>query len=88
MNCIHENKVNKITECNIIHDILNTYKRNNVLNSHQYPILHGCMNTQKGRAEFKKFHILLDSRCSSKIIMITLITKLNTKIDTLIQWHT
>ena len=88
MNCIHENEVNKITECNLIHDIRNPYKLIKILNSHQSPILHGCMNIRKCRAKFKNFHILLDSRCSSTIIMIRIITKLNTKLDTMMQWHT
>ena len=26
MTCIHDNKVNNITECNLIHDIINTPK--------------------------------------------------------------
>ena len=39
MICIHENEVNKMTECNLIHDILNHSKRTKVLNIHQYPIL-------------------------------------------------
>ena len=88
MNCIHENKVNKITECNLIHDILNPYKNTTILNIHKYPILHGCMNTRKCRAKFKNFHILSDSRCSSTVITRRLITKLNTKIDTVMQCHT
>ena len=45
------------------------------------------MNTRKGRAKFKNFHILLDSRCSSTIIMRRLITKIITKIDTMMQCH-
>ena len=73
MNCIHENEVNKITECNLIHDILNTYKRTKVLNFHQYPILHGCMNTRKGRAKFNSFRILFYSGSSSTIVMRSLI---------------
>ena len=67
MTCIHENKVNKISEFNLLYDILNPYKRTKLLNSHYYPILHGCMNTQKGKAKFKYFWILLDSGCSSNI---------------------
>ena len=27
MTCINKNEVNKIAECNLIHDILNTYRR-------------------------------------------------------------
>ena len=46
------------------------------------------MNTHKGRVEFNNFKILLDSGCSSTIVMRRLIEKLNTKKDNLIQWHT
>ena len=49
MTRIHDNKVNKITECNLLHDIINTPKRTKNVNSHYSPILHGCMNTRKGR---------------------------------------
>ena len=45
MNCMHENEVNKIPECNLLHDIINTSKHTKNLNSHYYTILHGCMNT-------------------------------------------
>ena len=79
MTCIHRDKVNKITECSWIHDIINSYKLIKFLNSHQYPIMHVCMNTQKDRAKFKNFHILLDSRCTSMIIMRSLIANLNHK---------
>ena len=34
MICIHENEVDKIAECNLLHDILNPSKRAKVLNSH------------------------------------------------------
>ena len=69
MNCIHGNKVNKLAEFNLLHDILNPTKRNKHLNSHYSPILHGCMNTRKCKAKFKNFLILLDIGCSSMIIM-------------------
>ena len=49
MNCIHENKVNKISEWNLLLDILNPSKLNKNINSHYSRIIHGCMNTRKGR---------------------------------------
>ena len=55
MTCIHENERNKISECTLLYDILNPYKRNKIFNIHYYPIIHGCMNTHKGIANFKKF---------------------------------
>ena len=45
MICIHENEVNKIAECDLLHDILNPSKRTKHFNSRYYPIIHGCMNT-------------------------------------------
>ena len=34
MNCIHDNKVNKISECNLLHDIINPSKHTKNINSH------------------------------------------------------
>ena len=73
MTCIHENEVSKIFECNLLHDILNPFKRTKKLNIYYCAILHGCMNTWKGKAKLKNFRILLDSGCSSKIVMVRLI---------------
>ena len=55
MNCIHQNKVNKISECNLLHYMLNIPKCTKTLNSHYSSITHLCMNTQNGRARFKNF---------------------------------
>ena len=46
---IHNKKVNRISECNLLHAIINNRKHTINLNSHYYPILHGCMNTINGR---------------------------------------
>ena len=55
INCIHENEVNKISECNLLHDILNPSKHKKNTNSHYSPIVHGCMNTRRVGATFKIF---------------------------------
>ena len=34
MNCIHDNKGNKISEWNLLHDILKYYKRTKYINCH------------------------------------------------------
>ena len=52
---IHDNEVNIIAECNLLCDIINPPKRVKNMNSHYSPILHGCMNTRKGRVKFKNF---------------------------------
>ena len=70
MRCMHNNEVNNIAECNLLHGIINPPKGNKFLNNNYYPILHGCMNTRKLKAKFKNFFILLDIRCSSWIIMV------------------
>ena len=88
MTCINENKLNKTTECNLINDMLNPSKHTKFLNSHQSTILHGCMNTRKDREKCNNFHILMDSRRSSTIIMRRLITKINPKRYAVMQWHT
>ena len=82
---IHENKVNKISECNLLHDIINPSKCSKYINIYYSPIIDGCMNTRKSRAKFNKFRILLDSGCSSMIVMRRLITKLKSKEDDLTQ---
>ena len=46
MNFIHKKEINKTTELNLPHDILNYSKLTKKLNSHYYTILHGCMNTK------------------------------------------
>ena len=60
MNFIHDNEVNKISEYNLLHDILNPPKRNTNMNIHYSPILHGCMNAQKGRDFFSKSYWIVD----------------------------
>ena len=50
INGINENKLNIIAGFNLLHDILNSSKHTKNINSHYPPILYGCMNTQKGRA--------------------------------------
>ena len=88
MNNIHDNKVNIIVEFNLLHDILNTSEHTQNIKSHHFPILHGYMNTCRGRAKFQKFRIFLDNGCISKIIMRTLITTLKTKDDYMMQCYT
>ena len=80
MTCIHENEVNKISECNLLHDILNTSKRTKIFNIHYSPILHVCMDKRKGREKFKNFQILLCSGCSYKLLIGSLIKNLVLKI--------
>ena len=79
MNRIHDIKLNNISQCDLLYDIINPYKHTKSINSHYSPILHGCMITCRGISNFKNFRILLDSGCSSTILMRRLITKLNTK---------
>ena len=46
------------------------------------------MNTRKGRAEFKNFRILLDSGCSSTILIRRLVEKISPEKDSVMQWQT
>ena len=80
MTRIHDDKVNKIYECNLLDDIIISPKHTKTLNSHDSPILNGCMNIRKVRAKFKNFWILLDSGCSSKIVMGRLVKNCILKI--------
>ena len=88
MTCIYNNEVKNIYERNLIHNIINTPKRVRNINTHYSPILHGCMNTRKNRARFRKNCILLDSGCSSTILMRRLVNQLGLEEDSPIQWST
>ena len=88
MTHIHDNNLNKISECNLIHDIINPPKRTKNLNSHYSPNLHECMNNRRGKVKFKNFWILLDSGCSYTIVMWRLVEKLHLEKYAVMQWHT
>ena len=79
MTCTHNNEVNNIAEYNLLYDINNTPKRAKILSSRYSHILHGCMNTRKGKVKFKNFRILLESGCSSKIVMGRLVKNIPRK---------
>ena len=53
MTCICHNEVKDISGCNLLHEIINTPKLAKNLNGHYSPILHGCMNTRRGKLKFK-----------------------------------
>ena len=57
VNCIYDNKVNNIDKYNLLHDILNPSKHTKNISIHYYPILHGCINTRKGKVKFKNYQI-------------------------------
>ena len=84
----HEKEVNKISKCNLLHDVFNPPKLTKHLNSHYYNILHGRMSTRKGIEKFNSFQILLDSGCSSTIVIIRMVEKLNRDKYAIMQWHT
>ena len=50
---IHDNEVNNITECNLLHYITKSTKRAKNINRHNSHIIHGCINTRKGIEKFK-----------------------------------
>ena len=77
---IHDKELNRISECNLLHDIINPPKLTKKINSHYSPIIHGCMNTRKGKSKFKNFRKLLDSGCSSTIVMGRLVEKIHPEI--------
>ena len=85
---IHDKELNRISECNLLHDIINPPKLTKKINSHYSPIIHGCMNTRKGKSKFKNFRKLLDSGCSSTIVMGRLVEKIHPEKDYVMQLHT
>ena len=46
---INDNKVKNIAYCNLLQDIINPPKHTKNINSHYYPIIHGCTNIRKGK---------------------------------------
>ena len=88
INFIHKNEVNKISEFNLLHDIINPPEHTKTFNSHHSTILSRCVNIQNGRAKFKNFRILLDNVCGSTVVIRKLLTKLNPKEEYMMQWHT
>ena len=79
MNFIHDKKIKIRAECNLLHVILNYSKHTKNIKIRYYHILNGSMNTHREKAKFKNVRIILDSGCSSSILMIRLIMKLQTK---------
>ena len=79
MTRMNDNEINNISECNLLHDIINPPKRTKKLNSRYYPILNGYMHTRKGKANFKSFQVLLYRVYSSTIVMGRLVKKLYPK---------
>ena len=73
---IHDKEVNKISEFNLIHDMINPPKCAKILNIYYHPIIHIFMNTRKGRAKFKNFQTILDSGCSSIILTVRIVENL------------
>ena len=88
LNLINDNKVKNKSEWNLLHDILNPSKLTKNINIHYSPIMHGCMNSRKGKAKFQNFWIWLYSGCSYTIVIRRLIINLKTKEDSVMQWHT
>ena len=76
---IHDKEVNKISEFNLIHDMINPPKRAKIINSPYPPILHGCMNTRNGIEKFKNFQTLLDIGFSYIILMVRIVENLFSK---------
>ena len=85
---IHKKEVNKTSEYNLIHDIINNPKHAKNLNSHYYPIIHVCMNNRRGEAKFKNFQILLDSGFRYTILMGRIAVIICLEKYAVTQWHT
>ena len=79
MNYLHDNELNNIVVCNLLNDIINPSKSKIYINIRYSHILHGYINTRKGKYKFRGFCILLDSGCISTIFIRRLIKKLKTE---------
>ena len=67
MKRINDNEVNKVYKCDLLHNVINPPKRIKNIDIHYFPILHGFMNTRKGKVKFNIFRIILESGCSSTV---------------------
>ena len=85
---IHDNEENNIAKCNLLHDMINPFKRAKNINIHCYPILHGCINTRKSRAKFKNLRIILNIGYSYTIVMIRLVEIIHPEMYTVMQCKT
>ena len=85
---IHDKEVNKRAECNLLNNIINPTIYNKNLNIHYSPILYECINTMHGKEKFNNFRIILNSVCSSTIVMGRLVEKLNPEKDAVMHRHT
>ena len=88
MTCIHNIELSNISEYNLLHDIINPPKRTNILNIHNSPIIHRCINTRKGKAKFNNIRIILDNGCISTIVMGSMVKKLILEKYAPMQWNT
>ena len=75
-------------ECNILSTFLNPTKHAKYKISPYSPILQDCMNTCRGRENFKNFRIVLDSGIFSTIVMGNLTSKITSKVETETMWDT
>ena len=73
MTRIHNKELNKLSEYDLLHDMINPPKLAKNLDIHYSTILHVCMKTIKVKVKFKNFRILLGSGCSSAILMVSLV---------------
>ena len=85
---IHDKEVNKRAECNLLNNIINPTIYNKNLNIHYSPILYECINTMHGKEKFNNFRIILNSVCSSLIVMIMLVEKIHPEKYAVMQWNT
>ena len=73
MTFIHNKEVNNIAEYNLLHDNLIHFLNAKKFNIHYSPNIHGFMNTRKGKAKFKNYQIILDSGCSSMVLIVRMV---------------
>ena len=57
MNRKHDNKLNNMSECHLLHDILNPSKITKNININFPPNIHACMNIRRDKTIFKEFLI-------------------------------
>ena len=78
---------NSITrECNVVSNFFNLIKCARTKNSHNAPILKGCMNTSSGKVKFKNFQVPFNSGNSSTIVNGKLMSNHKSKETAKLMW--
>ena len=76
-----------IDKCRFL-NYFNTFKHTKSKHYHYYPIMYICMNVRRGRPDYRRFYIILDSGCSYTTVNRIMTQKLEYKPAVSTEWIT